>query len=374
MTTLVSASSGPCSTHPTAPGVQGRPRPRCRRYTSARAVSGRVERQADQRDAPATTTSCGRQGSRFRYILAVANNLVADPVLDAPPEVGPQRAGAPAERARPTGRTGSGGRACSSRRCSTASRGARSSRCGSRTTSGRGAGGGSGSTKRAGSSTTVPAHQRPAERSPPAAASPAPAPPESSGSYRASGGGLQVCSRWGVRARRRRCGCRARTARQVVLEGGALGGRTGRRRSALRPRGSCRPSSAIAFEHHLTHRAQGEACVPLQPMQMPFEARDRRQVHRGPRVPPRGPSTWNPTANTISGFPAASPGLGHDRGGRPGGDRQVRDLGAPVDHTPRVVAPPRRRERLGRGKARALHPAVYRDQGRRGRGCELGRR
>ena len=29
----------------------------------------------------------------------------------------------------------------------------------------------------------------------------------------------------------------------------------------------------------------GEACVPLQPVQMPFEARDRRQVHRGPCVP-----------------------------------------------------------------------------------------
>ena len=50
-------------------------------------------------------------------------------------------------------------------------------------------------------------------------------------------------------------------------------------------RRSCRLSFAVAFEHRLAHRAQGEACVPLQPVQMPFEARDRRQVHRGPRVP-----------------------------------------------------------------------------------------
>ena len=104
---------------------------------------------------------------------------------------------------------------------------------------------------------------------------------------------------------------------------------------------------------------------------------------RGPRSASGSPGPARPAAGTLylepnrehdQRFPAASPGLGHDRGGRPGGDRQVRDLGAPVDHTPRVVAPPRRRERLGRGKARALHPAVYRDQGRRGRGCELGRR
>ena len=27
----------------------------------------------------------------------------------------------------------------------------------------------------------------------------------------------------------------------------------------------------VAFEHRLAHRAQGEACVPLQPVQMPFE-------------------------------------------------------------------------------------------------------
>ena len=39
---------------------------------------------------------------------------------------------------------------------------------------------------------------------------------------------------------------------------------------------SCRPSFAVAFEHRLAHRAQGEACVPLQPVQMPFEARDLR--------------------------------------------------------------------------------------------------
>ena len=49
---------------------------------------------------------------------------------------------------------------------------------------------------------------------PPAAASPAPAPPESSGSYRAFGGRLQGCPPRGVRPRRWRCGCRARTARR----------------------------------------------------------------------------------------------------------------------------------------------------------------
>ena len=53
----------------------------------------------------------------------------------------------------------------------------------------------------------------------PAAGWPAPAPPESSGSYRASGGGLQGCPPRGVRPRRWRCGCRARTARPIAAPG-----------------------------------------------------------------------------------------------------------------------------------------------------------
>ena len=91
--------------------------------------------------------------------------------------------------------------------------------------------------------------------------------------------------------------------------------RTGRRGSALRPRGSCRPSSAIAFEHRLTHRAQGEACVPLQPVQMPFEARDRGQVHRGPRVPVqrrREASESHPASRSAP----SNRGVAASRGGR----------------------------------------------------------
>ena len=72
---------------------------------------------------------------------------------------------------------------------------------------------------------------------------------------------------------------------------------------------------------------------------------------------------------TRSAVPAASPGLGHDRGGRPGGDRQVvtitgpkSALGAPVDHTPRVVAPPRRRERLGRDEGAARESTTTRSR------------
>ena len=56
-------------------------------------------------------------------------------------------------------------------------------------------------------------------------------------------------------------------------------------RSAPSSSRSCRPSLAVAFEHRLAHRAPREACVALAAMQMPFETRDRRQVHRGPRVP-----------------------------------------------------------------------------------------
>ena len=70
---------------------------------------------------------------------------------------------------------------------------------------------------------------------------------------------------------------------------------------------SCRPSFAVAFEHRLPHRAQGEACVPLQLVQMPFEARDRRQVHRGPCVPVQ--------SRREARQPASRPGRRLDRSG-----------------------------------------------------------
>ena len=130
-------------------------------------------------------------------------------------------------------------------------------------------------------------------------------PPESSGSYRGSGrtlglarGGCPGPGRMSGRAAGG-CGCRARTA---LFDRGA-GGFYARRRDpprglVLRPeaqrrdelftsplRRSCRPSFAVAFEYRLAHRAQGKACVSPQPVRMPFETRDRRQVHRGPRVP-----------------------------------------------------------------------------------------
>ena len=107
------------------------------------------------------------------------------------------------------------------------------------------------------------------------------------------------------RAAPRGASARAAGGAAVVLERLADRGAAGVLRAASRPasrlvqrpeptgpdepdasrRRSCRLSFAVAFEHRLAHRAQGEACVPLQPVQMPFEARDRRQVHRGPRVP-----------------------------------------------------------------------------------------
>ena len=94
------------------------------------------------------------------------------------------------------------------------------------------------------------------------------------------------------------CGCRARTAlsdrgvgvlRAASRPATRFGppARAQRRDEPMRPLvvDHCCPSFAVAFEHHFAHRAQGKACVSLQPVQMPFEARDRRQVHRGPRVP-----------------------------------------------------------------------------------------
>ena len=43
-----------------------------------------------------------------------------------------------------------------------------------------------------------------------------------------------------------------------------------------------RPSVAVAFEHRLAHCAQGEAWVPLQPVQMRFEARGSASGSPGP--------------------------------------------------------------------------------------------
>ena len=51
--------------------------------------------------------------------------------------------------------------------------------------------------------------------------------------------------------------------------------------------------SAVAFEHRLAYHAQREARVALAAMQVPFEIRDRRQVHRTARpgaAPTRSPA------------------------------------------------------------------------------------
>ena len=97
----------------------------------------------------------------------------------------------------------------------------------------------------------------------------------------------------GVRQRQWRCGCTVLERARRSRRGGQDGARSSLKAvSAVVDldcgcpprRRSCLPSVAVAFEHRLAHRAQREACVPLQPVQMPFEARDRRQ-HRGPRGP-----------------------------------------------------------------------------------------
>ena len=100
-----------------------------------------------------------------------------------------------------------------------------------------------------------------------------------------SGGGLQGCPLRGVRPRRWRCRGPARGVATRLAVGPPARAHRRDEPGASPRRRSCRPSFAVAFEHRLAHRAQGKACVPLQPVQMPFEARDRRQVHRGPRVP-----------------------------------------------------------------------------------------
>ena len=56
----------------------------------------------------------------------------------------------------------------------------------------------------------------------------------------------------------------------------------------MRPTTAIMPSVLrgwVGFEYGLAHHAQREARVALTAMQVPFETRDRRQVHRDPRVP-----------------------------------------------------------------------------------------
>ena len=100
-------------------------------------------------------------------------------------------------------------------------------------------------------------------------------PPESSGSYRASGGGLQGCPPRGVRPRRWRCGCRARTARRsrrwgrvcestTTATGRPRGRpppwrRTGRRRSVRRPRRAGCPLTPRLRREHATANGSGLA-------------------------------------------------------------------------------------------------------------------
>ena len=108
-----------------------------------------------------------------------------------------------------------------------------------------------------------------------------------------------------------------------------------RRANASPRRRSCRPSFAVAFEHRLAHRAQGKACVPLQPVQMPFEARDRRQVHRGPpRVSAPPPPAWSTASPRTGGrrpLPQTTPGsraAGAPWGPEPDAGRPCRGFGA----------------------------------------------
>ena len=60
---------------------------------------------------------------------------------------------------------------------------------------------------------------------------------------------------------------------------------TVRARAAMRPTTAIMPSvlPGCVRAPRLTHRAQGEACVTLQPVQMPFEARDRCDRRAGHR-------------------------------------------------------------------------------------------
>ena len=114
------------------------------------------------------------------------------------------------------------------------------------------------------------------------AARPANAPPESSGSYRAPGGGLQGCPLRGVRPRRWRMRVSCSNGLRRTRRRGFFARRrdpprgwSTRARAHRRPSSSIMPfpSFAVAFEHRLAHRAQGKVWVSPQPVQMP----------RGPR-------------------------------------------------------------------------------------------
>ena len=123
-------------------------------------------------------------------------------------------------------------------------------------------------------------------------------------------------------------GCAARRGRRGgVLDGG--GGSPdcvappGRPAGSFRRRRDHAPSFAVAFEHRLPHPAQREARAPAA-MQVPFEARDRRQVHRGPRVPVRRadpksgtrPAAWS-AASTAASRPMPD-GISRRGDARPG--------------------------------------------------------
>ena len=167
------------------------------------------------------------------------------------------------------------------------------------------------------------------------------APPECSSSYGASGGRLQGCPLRGVRPRRWLCGCRARTARGSRRR--RFYARASRPASRLvhptRAHGRDEPDASlvvdhavrpfgVAFEHRLAHRAQGKACVPLQPVQMPFEGRDRRQVHRG----------HSPTWSGLDAGATAAPRRGRGQVDRGDGGGEIRGPGPENGH-----ACPRRR-------------------------------
>ena len=122
--------------------------------------------------------------------------------------------------------------------------------------------------------------------------------------------------RRGVRRRRRRCGCRARTARRFDVADGH--GEPGGRQSATvlatwgygqrcdRPRRSCRPSFPVAFEHRLTHRAPGEACVTRRAMPAQGPAHGPGSPTRNTRAAARAVSR---RAKTAAARPAPVPAI-----------------------------------------------------------------
>ena len=81
---------------------------------------------------------------------------------------------------------------------------------------------------------------------------------------------------------------------------------------------------AVAFEHRLAYRAQREARVALAAMQVPFETRDRRQIHRGPGVPVQR-RREAPAASRRPGRPSRPPRRGRCLTAPPGGRCLPRD-------------------------------------------------